>query len=95
MFESLGRFMVRCRRLVLAGAGVFVAVAAVWGTGVFGSLAGAGFEDPDSDSARAAEQVKRVFGRHGADVVVLYSSSTLTVDDPAFRTAAKRTLGAC
>ena len=94
MFESLGRFMVRRRHLVLAGAGVFVAVAAVWGTGVFGSLAGAGFEDPDSDSARAAEQVKRVFGRHGADVVVLYSSPTLTVDDPAFRTAAKRTLGA-
>jgi len=60
MFESLGRFMVRRRHLVLAGAGVFVAVAAVWGTGVFGSLAGAGFEDPDSDSARAAEQVKRV-----------------------------------
>jgi uncharacterized membrane protein YdfJ with MMPL/SSD domain len=94
MFESLGRFMVRRRRLVLAGAGVFVVVAAVWGTGVFGSLAGAGFEDPDSDSARAAEQVNRVFGRHQADVVVLYSSPTLTVDDPAFRTSAQRTLGA-
>jgi uncharacterized membrane protein YdfJ with MMPL/SSD domain len=94
MFESLGRFMVRRRRWVLAGAGVFVAVAAVWGTGVFGSLAGAGFEDPDSDSVRAAEQVNRVFGRHQADVVVLYSSPTLTVDDPAFRTSAKRTLDA-
>jgi len=94
MFESLGRFLFRRRRLVLAGAGVFVVVAAVWGTGVFGSLGGAGFEDPDSDSARAAQQVERVFGRHQADVVVLYSSPVLTVDDPAFRTSAQRTLGA-
>lgn len=94
MFESLGRLLFRRRRWVLAGAGVFVVVAAVWGTGVFGSLGGAGFEDPDSDSARAAQQVKRVFGRHEADVVVLYSSPVLTVDDPAFRTSAERTLGA-
>src|SRR6266498_3322199 len=94
MFESLGRFLFRRRRWVLATAGVLVVAAAVWGTGVFGSLGGAGFEDPDSDSARAAQQAKRVFGRHQADVVVLYSSPTLTVDDPAFRTAAQRTLGA-
>src|SRR6266542_6377764 len=94
MFESLGRFMFRRRRWVLATAGVLVVAAAVWGTGVFGSLGGAGFEDPDSDSARAAQQVKQVFGRHQADVVVLYSSPTLTVDDPGFRTSAQRTLGA-
>jgi trehalose monomycolate/heme transporter len=94
MFESLGRVMFRRRRLVLAGAGVLVVVAALWGTGVFGSLGGAGFEDPNSDSARAAQQVRRVFGRHQADVVVLYSSPTLTVDDPAFRTAVQRTLSA-
>jgi trehalose monomycolate/heme transporter len=94
MFESLGRLMFRRRRWVLAAAGVFVVVAAVWGTGVFGSLAGGGFEDPASDSARAAQQTKQVFGRHRADVVVLYSSPTLTVDDAAFRTAAQPTLAA-
>jgi RND superfamily putative drug exporter len=94
VFESLGRLMFRRRRWVLAVAGVFVVVAAMWGTGVFGSLAGAGFEDPNSDSARAAQQAKQVFGRHRADVVVLYSSPTLTVDDAAFRTAAQRTLAA-
>jgi hypothetical protein len=38
MFESLGRLVFRRRRLILAAAGVFVVVAAVWGTGVFGSL---------------------------------------------------------
>jgi uncharacterized membrane protein YdfJ with MMPL/SSD domain len=35
-----------------------------------------------------------VFGRHQADVVVLDSSPSLTVDDAAFRTAARRTLAA-
>jgi uncharacterized membrane protein YdfJ with MMPL/SSD domain len=94
MFESLGRLMFRRRRWVLAAAGVFVVVAALWGTGVFGSLAGAGFEDPNSDSARAAQQAKRVFGRHQADVVVVYSSPMLSVDDAAFRTTAERTLAA-
>jgi trehalose monomycolate/heme transporter len=93
MFESLGRLMFRRRRWVLAVAGVLAVVAAVWGTGVFGSLAGAGFEDPHSDSARAAHLATRVFGRHNADVVVLYSSPTLTVDDAAFQTAVQRTLG--
>jgi uncharacterized membrane protein YdfJ with MMPL/SSD domain len=94
MFESLGRLMFRRRRWVLAAAGIFVVVAALWGTGVFGSLGGAGFEDPNSDSARAARQARQVFGRHQADVVVLYHSPTLTVDDPAFRTAVQRTLSA-
>jgi RND superfamily putative drug exporter len=94
MFEPLGRLVFRRRRLVLAGAGVFVVVAALWGTGVFGSLGGGGFEDPNSESARATQQATRVFGRHRADVVVLYSSPTLTVDDAAFRASAQRTLGA-
>ena len=94
MFESLGRSVFRRRRVVLAAAGVLAVVAALWGTGVFGSLAGGGFDDPDSDSARAAEQAARAFGRHQPDVVVLYSSPTLTVDDPAFWTAAQRTLAA-
>jgi RND superfamily putative drug exporter len=94
MFESLGRLMFRRRRLVLAAAGVFVVAAALWGTGVFGSLGGAGFEDPGSDSARAAQQAKQAFGRQAADVVVLYSSPSLTVDDTAFRTSTQRTLAA-
>ena len=39
MFESLGRFSYRRRRLVLVLTGIFVAAALAWGTGVFGSLA--------------------------------------------------------
>ena len=83
MFEALGRVMYRRRRWVVALALAFVAFAGVWGTGVFGAMTGGGFEDPDSDSSRAGEVAERELGRDGADVVVLYRSDDLTVDDPA------------
>jgi trehalose monomycolate/heme transporter len=92
MFETFGRFLFRRRRWVLAAAAMFVAVAAVWGTGVFGSLRSAGFDDPDSESARAAKRAEQAFGRDEADVVVLYASPDLKVDDQAFRAAAEGTL---
>ncbi len=87
MFETLGRVMYRRRRTVVVLALLFLVVAGVWGTGVFGKLTGAGFEDPDSESSRAADMAERELGRESADVVVLYRSDDLTVDDPAFREA--------
>ena len=54
MFEALGRVMYRRRRWVVALALVLVAFAGVWGTGVFGELTGGGFDDPSSESSRAA-----------------------------------------
>ncbi len=94
MFEALGRVMYRRRRWVVVLGLVLVAAAAVWGTGVFGKLTGAGFEDPDSESSAAAEVAAAELGRDAADVVVLYSSDDLTVDDPAFADAVTRTLDA-
>jgi uncharacterized membrane protein YdfJ with MMPL/SSD domain len=94
MFEALGRVTYRRRRWVVALALLFVAVGGVWGTGVFGSMTGAGFEDPDSDSSRAAAVAERELGRSSGDVVVLYSSDELSVDDPAFREAVTSTLAA-
>ena len=47
-------------------------------------MTGGGFEDPDSESSRAGEVAARELGRGGGDVVVLYSSDDLTVDDPAY-----------
>jgi uncharacterized membrane protein YdfJ with MMPL/SSD domain len=87
VFERLGRFAYRRRRSVLAATGVFVVAAVLWGTGVFGSLANGGFEAPDSEAAHAVRTVEQTVGRDNADVVVLYRSSTLSVSDPAFRTA--------
>ena len=94
MFESLGRVIYRRRRWVVALALAFVAFAGVWGTGVFGAMTGGGFEDPDSDSSRALEAAERELGRDGGDVVVLYRSDGLTVDDPAYADAVTSSLEA-
>ena len=85
MFEALGRGAYRRRRWVIAAAAVFLAFAGMWGTGVFGSLTGAGFDDPASDSYRAAQRAAAELGRDDADMLVLYRSAERTVDDPAFR----------
>ncbi len=94
MFEWWGRTVVRIRWLVLA-AGVAVAVIGVsWGSGVFGTLASGGFDDPDSESIRTAERIAAELGDREVDLVVLYSSGTATVDDPRFRGPVSETVGA-
>ncbi|MEV8375019.1 MMPL family transporter [Kribbella sp. NPDC056861] len=85
MFETLGRFTYRRRRLVLALTGVFVAAALAWGTGVFGSLANGGFEAPDTEAYRAVRTIEQTVGRTGTDVIVLYRSDSQTTADPDFR----------
>src|SRR5579863_3784476 len=88
MFEAWGHALFRRRRLALVITLLFVAFAAVWGTGVFGKLSsGDNFTPPSSPSQREANQAEQVFGRNDADVVVLYRSATMTVTDPAYRQA--------
>jgi trehalose monomycolate/heme transporter len=88
MFDGWGRLVCRRRRLVLVIALIVVAFAAAWGTGVFGRLqSSGGFTPPDSQSQQAANLESAAFGRDAGDVVVLYSSPTLTVRSPDFRTA--------
>src|SRR5215212_129775 len=87
MFEALGRVIYRRRRVVVALSVAFVVFAGVWGTGVFGAMTSGGFEDPDSESSKAAEVAAETLGRNSADVVVLYRSDDLTVDDPGYQAA--------
>src|SRR5580693_2723846 len=95
MFSGWGRTVYRRRWLVLAVAAIGVAVFAGWGTGVFGALQSAGgFDAPGSQSQQEASLAQRTFGRDSGDVVVLYSSRTLKVRDPAFRSAVTSTLAA-
>ena len=91
-FERWGHVVFRRRRWVLAVAGVFLAFAATWGTGVFGSLISSGFETPGSESARALAQAEDTVGRDAADVVVLYRDGGRSVDDPRFREAVQQHL---
>jgi len=92
MLERLGDLTYTRRRWVLFAAAAFVLVALAWGTGVFGRLVGGGFNDPAADSSKAVTVAEQAFGRNGADVVVVYSSPTLTVDDPAFSSSVASTL---
>jgi len=77
-----GRVLMRVRWIVLLASVAFVAVGAAWGTGIFGSLTGGGFDDPGSESSRAYARITEAFGPLGDDVVVLYSSPTATADEP-------------
>ncbi|MEU6039377.1 MMPL family transporter [Actinomadura sp. NPDC047616] len=96
MLERWGRLAYRRRRPVLVLGALALVAAAVWGTGVFGALTGAGgFETPGSESARAAEIAERDLGRDEADVVVLYRAPQgRTIEDPAFRSAVTGALAA-
>ncbi len=81
MFGWWGRTVVRTRWWVLFGSIVFVVVGAAWGTGIFGSLTGGGFDDPGSESSNAHARIVEVFGPLGDDIVVLYESPTATADE--------------
>ncbi len=95
LFESLGRLIYRRRKAVLALTAALLAFAAVWGTGVFAVLDDGGFDDPDAESSRAVAALEDSLGRAAVDVVVVYRApdgSSLTVDDPAFRSAVTETI---
>jgi trehalose monomycolate/heme transporter len=88
MFEAWGRIVSHGRRLTLAITLLFVVFAGIWGTGVFGKLSsGDNFTPPSSPSQHEANVAEQVFGRNDADVVVLYRSAAMTVNDPAYRQA--------
>jgi trehalose monomycolate/heme transporter len=88
MFAWWGTVASRFRWLILVLAIVFIAFAGVWGTTVFSRLAGtSSLDDPKSESQVINQQVIDQFGRQSTDVIALYSSPTLTVDDPQFRSA--------
>ncbi len=95
MFESWGRVVYRRRRLVLVIALIGVLFAALWGTGVFGKLqSSGGFTPADSESQQSSNLATSAFGRDAGDVVVLYSSPTLSVRSAAFRAAVTHALAA-
>ncbi|MGH3727944.1 MAG: MMPL family transporter [Micromonosporaceae bacterium] len=81
--------MSRARWFVLAAAVLFTAIAAIWGTGVFGSLSEGGFEQPGSESQKTVERISDEIGRQDADLIALYSDERLTVDDAEFSAAVR------
>jgi trehalose monomycolate/heme transporter len=92
MFERWGHLVVRGRWWVMAGAMALVILGATWGTGVFSSLTSGGFVDNASNSGKVRAQIVREFGSQDPDVLVIYSSPTLSVNDSAFRDAVTNAL---
>jgi RND superfamily putative drug exporter len=87
MMERWGAVLGRRARTVLTISVLGVLAAALFGVGVFGSLANGGFDDPDTESAKALAAEQDLFTSHEADIVAIYSSDSLRVDDPAFESA--------
>jgi RND superfamily putative drug exporter len=85
MFVWWGGAIARLRWWVVGATGVLVLVGGLWGTGLFGTLGSGGFDDPSSQSSVANARIQAEFGPQAADVVVLYSSDSSTVDQPGLR----------
>ncbi len=85
MMQSWGHLVARRAKTVLGAGLALVAVAAIFGLGVFGSLSNGGFDNPASESARSLVAEHATFASHDADIVIIYSSPSMKVSDPAFR----------
>ncbi|MEV6382417.1 MMPL family transporter [Streptomyces sp. NPDC051773] len=92
MFERLGRLLHRRRKPLLILTMLFAVLSGAYGAGVFGSLTPLGFQDPGSDSVRAAQLAEKAFSQRTPDAVIVYRDDDRTVDDPSFRQAVVRQL---
>ena len=92
MIDRWSRLLIH-RPVAVLLAGLALALAAgAYGSGVFGSLSQGGFDDPDSESSQALQRERAALGNQGVDVVAIYSSERLRVEDPEFRQRVEATL---
>lgn len=82
MFSWIGGLVTRRARTVLVLGLLAVVVAAVVGVGAFAKLQAAGFDDPESESSRAASLLEERFAG-GADYVFVVEATSGDVDAPA------------
>ncbi|MFE5812808.1 MMPL family transporter [Streptomyces sp. NPDC056479] len=94
MFEALGRFLHRRRKALLVLTLLFAVLSGLYGVGVFGDMKPGGFENPGSDSRKAAQLAERAFPQRAPDAVIVYRDRRRTVDDPAFQKSVTDTVQA-
>ncbi|HEU5126493.1 MAG TPA: MMPL family transporter, partial [Glycomyces sp.] len=87
MYSLIGRAAIKARWVIVVGIVAVFAIGSTWGLGVFDEFTDGGFVSTEADSVVAAEAIEAEFGATGADVVVLYASDDMTVDDPGFQAA--------
>ncbi len=83
MFTSLGHLLFRRRKGVLAGSALVLVVSIVLGAGVFDVLQGGGFQDPDSESARAEAILESELNRIEPTAVLVIDAARGLDDDVA------------
>ena len=90
MLSSLARGVIAAPKRVLSGALLLLIICGVLGSSVSGHLAAGGFQDPDSESAKAIEVMSDTFERGGLQVVIrLHEPGTPNIaDSDTARTAA-------
>lgn len=84
LLDPVATFAYRRRRGLLVVFVLLFAVAGYYGRGTAPELVGGGFDDPQSESARADAKLDERFGLGTPDVVVAYSHDTMRVTDPSF-----------
>jgi RND superfamily putative drug exporter len=85
----LQRLVLRHRRLVLTAAAAMAVLGAVLAGPAFARLSPGGFDDPGSESTRAAETIATRLGAQAPDVLAMYSDRNATVDEPSFESAVR------
>ena len=76
MLRGIASMVIRSPRLILAAAAVLMAGAGIFGFSIANHLSAGGFQDPNSESARAARLLSEKFGQSDQQLLI-------TVTDPA------------
>ncbi|MFC9971728.1 MMPL family transporter [Spirillospora sp. NPDC127200] len=92
MLAGLGRLIHRRRWASLVLILLATVAAGAWGVGVLGKFKQGGFEDPKASSTLVAKLGATYFGSTNPDVLVLYRSDSMTVDDPRYQAAVVTTV---
>ncbi|WP_329519050.1 MMPL family transporter [Spirillospora sp. NBC_01491] len=92
MLAGLGRLIHRRRWTGLVLILLVTGVAGAWGLGVFAKFKAGGFDDPKSSSTLVAKLGATYFGSTNPDVIALYRSDGLTVDDPKYQASVVTTV---
>src|SRR5438270_7682680 len=83
MLGRLARFTIRRRRPILVASVGFVVVAGVFGGGVAKFLSSGGFNDPNSESSKAADVLQGTFHTSQPNLILLVTAHGVSLTDPA------------
>ncbi len=93
MLAVLARLVTKRGWQVLAVSAILAVVAVIYGSGALSVMRDGVTPNPTSESTREQKAFERAFPEQQYGLLVLFSSPTLTVDDPAFHSGAQPALG--